>query len=125
MLQLERMVIMNNLFVFLPFNFFSEDNTYPYLLSFALLFDFFIYDTYFLNTIFFTILYFLNRLIKTRHHLISYLFRNFINLTVGLIFYSIINNHFLTVQALLLSYLANLICGIILFLLHRKSIVIN
>ena len=114
MLQLERMVIMNNLFVFLPFNFFSEENTYPYLLSFALLFAFFIYDTYFLN-----------RLIKTRHHLISYLFRNFINLTVGLFFYSIINNHFLTVQALLLSYLANLICGIILFLLHRKSIVIN
>ena len=119
------MVNMNNLIAFLPFNFFSEDDTYPYLLSFALLFDFIIYDTYFLNTIFFTILYFLNQKIKTKHHFIIYLIRNILNLSIGLIFYSLINNLTIPLNNFILTYLSNFICSIILFIFHHKTLVIN
>lgn len=119
------MVIMNNLIAFLVFNFFSEDDTYPYILILALIFDFGIYDTYFLNTIFFTILYYLNRKIKTKHHFLLYLIRNFLNLTIGLIFYSLINNLILPLNNFLLAYLSNFIWTIIFFIFHRKTLVIN
>ena len=72
MLQLERMGYMNSLIAFLPFVFFNEEKTLNYLLCFSLTFDFLIYDTFLLNTLFFMILYIINRRLKLKFNYLNY-----------------------------------------------------
>ncbi len=119
------MVYMNNFISFILFVFFNEDNTYPYLLCFSLTFDFIIYNTYFINTLFFTTLYVLNRRIKTKHNIFIYLLRNIINITFGLFFYSILNNILLPFNNIILIYLINIIISTIIFCFHHKTLVIK
>ena len=116
---------MNNFLAFLPLVFFNEDDTYPFILCFALTFDFLIYDTYFLNTIFFSVLYLLNKRIKLKHNLILYLMRSFINLSIALLFYSLINSIMFPITKFILTYLSNFIIAIILFIFHKKTLVIK
>ena len=115
---------MNSL-AFLLFTFFNEDDTYPFILCFGLTFDFLIYDTYFLNTLFFTVLYLLNRIIKLKHHLVLYLLRNIINLSSALLFYSLINRTILPINHFIGTYLINCLVAIIIFLFHKKTLVIK
>ena len=119
------MITMNKIIAFLPFVFFNEDDTYPFILCFALTFDFIIYNTYFLNTIFFTVLYLLNKEFKTKHNLFLYLFRNVLNLTIGLLFYSLINSIILPIENFIWTYLINILISTIIFLFHKKTLVIK
>lgn len=116
---------MNNLVAFIPFVFFNEDHTYPFILAFSLTLDLVIYDTYFLNTLFFSVLYLLNRQFKTKHNLFFYLLKNIINLTIALLFYSLITNNFLLLNKFFYAYLINTIIALILYFFHRKTLVIK
>ena len=110
------MITMNKIIAFLPFVFFNEEESYPFILCFALTFDFLIYDTYFLNTIFFTVLYLLNKEYKVKHNLF---------LTIGLLFYSLINSIILPVNEFIWTYFINILISTILFIFHKKTLIIK
>ncbi len=112
---------------FLPFTFFAdskEENLY-YIISFGLLFDFFLYHFFFLNTFFFLILYIVNKKFRKSKNYFIFLFKNILNLIIGFIFYALYTNSFFSFDFFFKCLLLNLLVATIFYRFHKKSLEIN
>ena len=118
---------MNDWFSYLPFNLIADLNNknLKYLIIIGLLLDLIIYQLPFINTILFIIIYFINTKFKYSHNILIFIFKNYFNLTLGLIFYIIYTNNLIIIKNIWISYISSTIISIIIYIFRKQKIEIK
>ncbi len=119
----KEVITMNNIFSYLCFNLFADckKQRLPIILFFSLTLDLLIYQTY-QNTILFIFLYLLNRKMKPSKNILIYLLKNLLNLTLAIIFYSVLTNNLLNIKYMIIIYIINIVTSIIFYIFSNKTL---